>query len=272
MAGEHHSPRLLLRPGVPVLQRDASTLQAGLEAASRALLPDSPAVRAMLEALRDGYGRARPATHAPEHPAWARLVAADLLVPAGAAPGPAARTPVLVVGAGPLAGAVARLLRSTATEVEVEVRPGAEPGPGRGLVVLAVDGEVRRRDVDAWVGAGVPHLLVWTRAGVPRVGPLVVPGVTACLRCLDAHDAEDDPRWPLLLEQAADQPAAPADPVLAALAVAWAARDVRTLARGGRPSTWSAVVGVDGDGAPSRRSLRRHPCCGCAWDLDLLVG
>ena len=32
-----------------------------------------------------------------------------------------------------------------------------------------------------------------------RFGPTYVPGVTACLRCLDAHDADTDPTHPLLL-------------------------------------------------------------------------
>ena len=39
--------------------------------------------------------------------------------------------------------------------------------------------------------------------GSPRaravVGPFVVPGTTACLRCVDAHRTDADPAWPLLV-------------------------------------------------------------------------
>ena len=45
---------LLLRPGVPVVRRDADTLQVGLHPPLAAQVPDVPEVRALLEALRRG--------------------------------------------------------------------------------------------------------------------------------------------------------------------------------------------------------------------------
>ncbi len=65
--------------------------------------------------------------------------------------------------------------------------------------------------------------------------PFVQPGVTACLRCLDAHEVALDPRRPLLVEQLARLPAAPIDPAVLALAQTWAARDLATYLGGGRP-------------------------------------
>ena len=35
----------------------------------------------------------------------------------------------------------------------------------------------------------------------PSIGPFVVPGETACLRCVDAHCTDADPSWPLLVRQ-----------------------------------------------------------------------
>ncbi len=307
-ASEATAVRWVLRPGAPVLRRDATTVQVGLDHPSRVLLPDSAAVRTLLSDLRDQTGRAGPGARSPEAACWARLRAADLLVPVAgparaAAPGApdgvaagvlratrawagtdaerrvAARAAMRVrlSGPGDLAVAAGRLLRGTGVVVlDHAGGPGGAgvggAADGAGLVVVAVDGEVRRGVVDPLVAHGTPHLVLWARGGLPRVGPLVVPGVTACLRCLDAHDAEDDPRRPLLLEQAADQPPDPHDPVLAALAAAWAARDVLRLAEGVTPTTWSATLTVTPDGPPVVRSLARHPHCGCAWDVDPVTG
>ena len=82
------------------------------------------------------------------------------------------------------------------------------------------------------------------------VGPFVAPGTTACLRCVDAHCTDADPAWPLLVRQyaaasardRADGVPEPVDPLLASLALAWAARDLACYVDGGRPSTWSATV------------------------------
>ena len=47
----------------------------------------------------------------------------------------------------------------------------------------------------------VPHLAVSADEAIGVVGPLVIPGRTACLRCLDLTRAERDPAWPLILAQ-----------------------------------------------------------------------
>ena len=50
-------------------------------------------------------------------------------------------------------------------------------------------------------GAPVPHLVATVRGETGIVGPLVVPGVTSCLRCADLHRRDADPRWPRLAAQ-----------------------------------------------------------------------
>src|SRR5262249_32292812 len=42
----------------------------------------------------------------------------------------------------------------------------------------------------------VPHLVVSASEAIGIVGPLVMPGRTACLRCLDLLRADHDPAWP----------------------------------------------------------------------------
>ncbi|NUR06735.1 MAG: hypothetical protein HOQ45_06990, partial [Nocardioidaceae bacterium] len=59
----------------------------------------------------------------------------------------------------------------------------------------------------------------------------------------------------------------PVDPLLAALALAWAARDLATYVDGRRPATWSATVTLQPDLSEiETRSWLRHPGCCCTWD------
>ncbi len=302
MPADHDPPyagRLRLRPGVPILRRDPSTVQVGLDPPARAVLPDSPDVRRLLTALTTGtWQPLRPsACPRPIAVAVARLEEARLLVAvadhrAASRPGlvdataawsgpeagwrlrARAALDLLVVGPPDRTEPLVRLLGDSGLVVRRSDRlePGtgtAGTGPGS-LVVLVTAGEPHRDDVDVLVGSGLAHLLLWSRGGLPRVGPLVVPGATACLRCLDAHESQADPRRALLLEQAARaDPVPPTDPALHALAVAWAVRDVARWAEGDEPSTFSAVVALEAHGAPHPVRWTRHLHCGCTWDGDL---
>lgn len=140
--------------------------------------------------------------------------------------------------------------------------------------VLVGVGEPPRHLLDPWLHAGRPHLVVRMVEGQALVGPFVSPGRTACLRCVDAWLADDDPSWPLLVEQYARASAAdrsdgipePVDAALAALAVAWAVRDLATHAEGDVPTTWSSTVRVAADlGVIETRTWPAHPRCGCRW-------
>ncbi len=268
-------------------------MQVGLDPPHRVVLADSPEVRRLLDDLR--CGRRPPAGARPtREAALARLVGADLVLDARAPTPPAgsrarpdvlgvastrawagqdaatrlearARLRVCLAGPSALVEPLGRLLAGAG----VDLRP---PATGGDLVVVIGDGEPRRAELDQLVRDGVPHLLVWSRGGLPRVGPLVVPGVTACLRCVDAHESESDPRRPLLLEQASAEPAPLVrDPALTALAIAWTARDVLRYAEGEPPTSWSATVLVPPGGLPEPVRWTRHPCCGCAWDTALHV-
>jgi bacteriocin biosynthesis cyclodehydratase domain-containing protein len=114
----------------------------------------------------------------------------------------------------------------------------------------------------------VPHLAVAASEAIGVVGPLVLPGDTACLRCLDLTRAERDPAWPLILAQltggGADPPAC--DTVLAAAVAAQAA--AQTLAFVDRPASASAVTNgtlelVLPDWQWRRRTWEPHDRCGC---------
>jgi len=145
------------------------------------------------------------------------------------------------------------------------------------VVVVAGVGEPERELVDRWAQSGTPHVLVRLVERHAVVGPFVAPGRTACLRCLDATATDDDPAWPLLVQQyaslsARDRPdgaGEPVDLVLAELACAWAVRDVASYLHRHRPSTWSTTVRID----PLLQEIGttewlRHPACGCTWTME----
>ena len=198
---------------------------------------------------------------------------AALFAEAGMAAGPLlrARARVPVTVSHDRAPRSARRCRELLTAAGV----GEASAEGAGPILHVARTEVDRDLTDAWMRADRPHLLLALGDGIVRVGPFVVPGTTACLRCLDAHHTDVDPAWPLLVRQYAaacshdrdDGAPEPLDPLLAALAVGWAARDLAAYVDGHRPSTWSSTLTLHAgvDGLESQAWLR-HPGCSCTWD------
>jgi len=135
------------------------------------------------------------------------------------------------------------------------------------LVILA---DSHRREFPAALTQKlVPHLAVSASEAIGVVGPLVLPGQSACLRCLDLTRAERDPAWPLILAQLSGQASADPPGCDTVLATTVAAQAVA-----------QALAFIDEDGqAPAvtngtlelvlpgwqwrRRTWRPHPQCGC---------
>jgi bacteriocin biosynthesis cyclodehydratase domain-containing protein len=115
----------------------------------------------------------------------------------------------------------------------------------------------------------VPHLAVLASEAIGVVGPLVIPGKTACLRCLDYVRAANDPSWPLILAQLSTRRADPpaCDAVLAMAVAAQAAAQTLT-AIDKAPAASVAVNGTLELALPDWRWRRRtwpvHPACTCA--------
>jgi bacteriocin biosynthesis cyclodehydratase domain-containing protein len=125
-------------------------------------------------------------------------------------------------------------------------------------------------DLQAALAAeGMPHLAVLASEAIGVVGPLVIPGRTACLRCLDYVRAGYDPAWPLILAQISTRrPDPPAcDAVLTASVAAQTAAQVLT-AIDKTPAASATVNGtlelVLPDWRWRRRTWRPHPACSCS--------
>lgn len=157
----------------------------------------------------------------------------------------------------PRADALAGRLRSAAS-----ARPPA-------LVVLT-DGDIQ--DTAAVLTRdGTPHLVASVDEHLGTVGPLVLPGSSPCLRCLELVRTALDPDWPALAAQL-ERPTrgTPAcDGVLAMAVASQAALQVLQLLEGSNPASIGGTLEFELPGWRwRRRSWPQHPGCPCAWALE----
>jgi len=161
----------------------------------------------------------------------------------------------------PRAAGVARAIGRVAPEVRTG---GTGARPDLAVLAQATDlepaaGLVRER---------IPHLAVTAAEAVGVVGPLVRPGQSACLRCLDLTRAGRDPAWPLILAQLARARPEPqaCDTVLAAAVAALAAAQALLFIDTGRAgpavSNGTLELAVP-DWQWRRRTWVPHPRCIC---------
>jgi bacteriocin biosynthesis cyclodehydratase domain-containing protein len=289
--------RPMLRPGLKVLRRDPRTLQLGMDWPGVTALPDTAALRAVLgaiDAFRDVAGVVLAASNTGPSPEECTAVLGTLIDCGAvvdytprlapelgesteaalwllAGPGRAVadvvgareRSRLWVCGTGSVADAVARLSRSAGLRL-------CRDAAAATVIVVASDREPTREIADALMHVGVPHLWAYVRDLVGVIGPFVVPGATACLRCVDAARASHDSAWPTLLQsaEASPQPVPPCDAVLATLVAAWAAQEVALWASDIRPQTYGRVIEVpQGWGPAETVQYEPHPACGCGWPL-----
>ena len=146
-----------------------------------------------------------------------------------------------------------------------DVRTG-DDGAVPDLVVLT--GPTLPDLVDALRRDLVPHLALRTGEAIGVVGPLVLPGRSACLRCVDLRKASGDPAWPKVLAQATFGRLRPeaCDTVLAAMTATLASAQV--LAYIDRPGTVPAAANgtlevVLPDWQWRRRTWPPHAACTC---------
>jgi len=156
--------------------------------------------------------------------------------------------------------AVARALHDAAPTVRTD-RPGSGPVDLVVLVEHDVADPARHR---ALVTDGVPHLSVVVREASVLVGPLVLPGRTPCLRCLDLHRAERDAGWPAVAAQLAVRRPQPEETILAAVAGPLAAAQAVAHLDGRPSAVQGAAIEVRlPDVSPRLLQWATHPQCGC---------
>ncbi|MET9266055.1 ThiF family adenylyltransferase [Amycolatopsis sp. NPDC004079] len=129
-------------------------------------------------------------------------------------------------------------------------------------------------EVAELVDSATSHLPVRVWEGTGIVGPLVVPGRSACLRCCDLHRTDADLSWPRIATQLVGRiPRADLGAVhaCASLAVAQAMRLLSPSET--PPPAWNATLEIDNfDGKLHRKDWEPHPDCGCGAPVPVEEG
>lgn len=261
---------LRLDPRLPIVWRTPHSLQIGVDPVLAHLDDVSDGDARLVDALAVGVtraGLAMLAEHAgvPDHRVE-RLLAgvAPALAPEGPVLAPAA---LAVVGQGLGAQRATGVLREAGHPVTLLPLGGAAPARGRrpALAVLVSTHVVDPHEHQRWLRADVPHLPVVFGEAAVTIGPLVVPGMTACLGCVERRRALDDPARTAIATQLWGAPAAAES---AALATEAAVEALRML-RAGIPTpletpvpTVSVRLGAD-SGARTLTTWHSVEECGC---------
>lgn len=122
-------------------------------------------------------------------------------------------------------------------------------------VILVSDFVVSPMDVQPWLGGDIDHLTVVFSESSAVVGPLVRPGQSACVTCVELDRIDNDPAWSAIAPQVWSRTAYPTRAL-----VAHAASEVLSVMSAG--SGYSTRI----DGETFSRVIRPHavhPRCGC---------
>ncbi|MFI7444180.1 ThiF family adenylyltransferase [Nonomuraea indica] len=133
------------------------------------------------------------------------------------------------------------------------------------LVVLAPAGPLDRVLVNELMELGIPHLLASAFEGHGSVGPLVLPGRTACLHCLDLTRRDGDPAWPVVTALLGGYPPGEiaCDTTLATLVAATAVGHALACLDGHEPAVTNSTFDVTPDWGWERSPWHPHPECRC---------
>lgn len=255
---------LRLDPAHPPLWRDPETLQFGTPAVATAAAPEPWHARLIAELARglpetgvDVWGEVNGVRRSDLRGFMDAIRPALLRRRSDAPPSPA-RHAVIRGGSD---GAVGRAVRMGLELAGWTVADDAEGAPDGVVVLVGVHALDARsvRDLMARDRAHVPFVV--TGHGVD-VGPLILPGATACAVCIDLRRRDEDPAWPALLPQ-----------LLAATAPTPAGRDVLVAVdalielldeQAASPAPAGSARSVRVRGAvQSDHRWDPHPDCGC---------
>lgn len=139
----------------------------------------------------------------------------------------------------------------------------SQPGPAAALTVVALDRlECDRAITDTLLRTDQPHLFLRPGERGVVVGPLVLPGLTACTRCMDLYRCSDR-QWPRVLNQLCRTRVQP-PPALLDWGAVTALQQVLAFLAGHVPESLGSTIELEPDTwLPRVRRWPNHPGCGC---------
>lgn len=263
--------RPALRPGAPLLRRDATHLQVGTSPGI--VIADRPGLMALLrlldgvrdlDRLQDLADVTIPELATPVADVLIELRAVGAVVDAAATTGLAARRGVARIGfdVQPGADSLAVTTRTLLAAVGVHQQAPSEPD----LLVIMSIGETSRTIYERASLLGIDHLPVVVDEDRVRIGPLVRPGRTPCVGCHDLHRTDWDSAWPALVLQLGRGPIRPSamHPLSEHAAAVELVAEVLAHVDGSGPRTIGRCL-VVGPGHDQRVMwpVSFHPRCAC---------
>ena len=275
------------REDVPLLWRDDATAQCGVHPAQFTLsrldaqwllaldglrtvdvVQDSHPMAARLLRMALTCGALEDAAAVPDAVRWADATERDLARARWRAlpdqcvdPTARDRARISVVGNGQIADSVRALLAASG------LRENPNSGAGVAAPTFVILADAHHPDVPQLFDGRLldgPHVHVGARGRRAVAGPIVVPGITSCLRCAHLHSCDRDRAWPMLSIQWAQTPVSLIDPVLVHLAAGFAVHQTRQFVDG--CATVDTAVEIDlGDTGIRNVARPPHALCGCRW-------
>lgn len=174
--------------------------------------------------------------------------------PPAAVPGP-----VYVGGSGPTAERIKRLLE----DLGLRVTERAD-NDGAALAVEVAHFALEPERHGRWLRRDIPHLPVMFSDCEVRIGPLVEPGIGACLSCLELSHIDADPAWPAIACQLLTRRAPTETPRQSIDVAVRVAGLVHDRLGSGRSSLAGTSLVIDAaNGLMRRRVHQPHERCGC---------
>jgi bacteriocin biosynthesis cyclodehydratase domain-containing protein len=254
---------LKLDSGVVQVWRDPFSLQFGVEPVRTVLREVSNAEERMIAALNTGVSRSGLAMIATDAGAGEREVAGllkrlDRLLVRPKPPASEGR--VAIVGQGPTVDQLATMLTIAGARVTAGTsvpEDDCEFGVTIGHYVLDPE------SYGHWLRRDVPHFAVTFGDAAITVGPLVEPGVTACLYCLEHYRRDADASWAAIASQLWGRSSESETPIASTDVAARIARAV-LLRLGGTLPKAAISLSLDAHtGETTSRTWLPHPDCGC---------
>jgi bacteriocin biosynthesis cyclodehydratase domain-containing protein len=246
-----------------VVWRDPFSLQFGVEPVRVILREVSTAEERMIAALATGVSRSGLTMIATSSGVGEREIASLLERLDGLLLAPTETTPqrcVAIVGRGPTVDRIADAVAVAGVAVMVgDSLPDSPCDLGVAVGHHVLDPE----SYGFWLRRDLPHLPVIFGEESVTVGPLVEPGTTACLYCLEHYRRDADASWSAIASQLWGRRARSETPLVSIEVAARVARLVlRRLDGAVAPAATSVRIDVEtGEAVP--RVWMPHPQCGC---------
>ena len=241
-------------PSIPVVWRDSDTVQFGLDPIRSTLGPLGVVeTRGIAELIR-GTTLTRLSSVVGSEVAARSLI--DSCGDVFDRPARATLPRLAVIGIAPGKEIIARTWAGATASTVIADSSADLSGANVDFVIVVSHFVVSPIDIQPWLGRDINHCAIIFGETSVRIGPLVVPGKSACVRCVELTHVDNDSTWPAVAPQVWRRSAAADSP---ALAVHAAAESLGMFPMGGGYSV--RIDGLTFSRAVSPHAF--HPECGC---------